>query len=98
MGLDLWFREDISRILASTQATVSSFMGAVSAADAEVAAAYRQGFGDALQALALAFGVAVPPPPEAQRPAREIWIVDAETPARAAGRGPRDREKRDGRY
>jgi hypothetical protein len=57
MGLDLWFREDVARILASTQETMSNSLGAVSPLDPEIASAYRVGFGDALRAVSVAFGV-----------------------------------------
>ena len=57
MGLDLWFREDIARILASTQSTMQAAQDATSPND-ELTAAYRRGFDDAIQSLAIAFGVA----------------------------------------
>jgi hypothetical protein len=57
MALDLWFREDVARILVATQETMRNSMGAVSPVDAEVGAAYQRGFVDALRAVAIAFGV-----------------------------------------
>jgi hypothetical protein len=57
MALDLWFQEDVARILAATQETMNNSMGAVSPLDPEVGAAYQQGFADALRAVAIAFGV-----------------------------------------
>jgi hypothetical protein len=63
MGLDLWFREDVSRILASVYEVMASSHGALSPAgsgDQQLAAAYRQGFVDSLRAVAVAFGVATP--------------------------------------
>jgi hypothetical protein len=57
MGLDLWFREDVARILASTQETMSNSLGAVSPLDPEVATAYQAGFADALRAVSVALGV-----------------------------------------
>jgi hypothetical protein len=67
MGLDLWFREDVERILASVQETVVASVQAtrlgggeaVEERQAEVAEAYQQGFADALRVVGLAFGVAV---------------------------------------
>ena len=59
-GLDLWFREDVARILASTHETMVASMRASAPLDPETAAAYQQGFVDALRALGVAFGV-VPP-------------------------------------
>jgi hypothetical protein len=63
MGLDLWFREDVARILAATQETMRALTEAVAPAGAEgqgSAAAYQQGFGDALRAVGVAFGLAGP--------------------------------------
>ena len=59
MGLDLWFQPDIVRILASVHETMASTASAVGR-QSELQAAYRQGFTDALRALALAFGVSTP--------------------------------------
>jgi hypothetical protein len=65
MALDVWFREDVARILTATQETLRGFadfrsdsMPAADAPAAEATQAYQQGFGDALRAIALAFGVA----------------------------------------
>lgn len=55
MGLDLWFQEDVARILASTQETMRA-----SQAEGGVNEDYQQGFVDALRAVAVAFGVAQP--------------------------------------
>jgi hypothetical protein len=55
MGLDLWFREDVARILASTQETMQASQAATI-----VNEDYQQGFVDALRAVAVAFGVASP--------------------------------------
>jgi hypothetical protein len=60
MGLDLWFREDVARILASTHETLRGAAGAVAPLDEERAAAYQQGFEDALRAVGVAFGVMGP--------------------------------------
>lgn len=60
MGLDLWFREDVARILASTHETLRASAGAVAPLDEEQAAAYQQGFEDALRAVGVAFGVLGP--------------------------------------
>ncbi len=57
MGLDVWFRQDVARILASTQETLANSLGAVPPLDLEMAGAYRQGFSDALHAVAVAFGI-----------------------------------------
>jgi hypothetical protein len=73
MGLDLWFREDVARILASTYETMTSSLGAVSVLDAEVADAYQQGFADALQAVAVAMGVC--PPGRREKARAELYPV-----------------------
>lgn len=56
MGLDLWFRDDVARILdavaESTGATAAALGG-----DPELAAVYQQGVADALRAVALGFGL-----------------------------------------
>ena len=63
MGLDLWFRADVARILQATHEAMTStaaVMGQGVADDAggrERAAGYRQGFGAALRAVATAFGL-----------------------------------------
>lgn len=69
MGLDLWFKEDVARILASSHETMRAMSDAVQASSTEAAYNYRQGFEDALRAVALAFGV-VPPPPS-------VRVIDA---------------------
>jgi hypothetical protein len=60
MALDLWFREDVARILLSAHETMKASLGGVASTRTDVADAYRQGFADALQAVGIAFGVAVP--------------------------------------
>lgn len=70
MGLDLWFREDVARILASSHETMRSMSDATHTSNSEAAYGYRQGFEDALRAVALAFGVAPPAP--------NVRIIDAQ--------------------
>jgi len=60
MALDVWFRQDVARILASTQETLANSLGAVPPLDRELSGVYRQGFSDALQAVAVAFGLQAP--------------------------------------
>jgi hypothetical protein len=60
MGLDVWFQQDVARILASTHETMAASMRATAPLDAEIAEAYQRGFVDALRAVAVAFGVAGP--------------------------------------
>jgi hypothetical protein len=48
MGLDLWFAQDVARILASTHETMAASMRATAPLDAEIAEAYQKGFVDAL--------------------------------------------------
>ena len=62
MGLDLWFREDVARILAAAWETMQAtaegtWRGTVTAAEDRVARAYERGFEDALRAVAVAFGL-----------------------------------------
>jgi hypothetical protein len=78
MGLDLWFREDIARLLASAQETLRASAGALSPVRSESAAAYQQGFNDALRAVGIAFGVAVPAPPTPAEPTWRSQVVDAD--------------------
>lgn len=58
MGLDMWFREDIARILAATAETMAATQAA--APETDTTAAYRQGFADALWSVGIAFGIVVP--------------------------------------
>jgi hypothetical protein len=66
MGLDLWFRDDVARILASAhetmQASTQTHLGASAGSPGadEALRLYQRGFTDALRALALAFGLASP--------------------------------------
>jgi hypothetical protein len=60
MGLDLWFKEDVARILAGITETMTAAMNATAPLDIEQAEAYQLGFLDAVRAAAVAFGVAAP--------------------------------------
>jgi hypothetical protein len=62
MTLDLWFREDVTRILASTYDAMRASTRAASTEDSGEMGLYRQGFTDALRAVAVAFGVGTPNP------------------------------------
>jgi hypothetical protein len=57
MGLDLWFREDVTRILASAHEAMRASTVAMSAPRSALTDAYQQGFVDALRAVGVAFGV-----------------------------------------
>jgi hypothetical protein len=72
MGLDMWFREDVARILASSQETAAGLGSAVPALDPQTAAAYHRGFADALRAVAVAFGIAAPAGTAHARPWRAV--------------------------
>lgn len=105
MGLDLWFRADVARILQATHEAMSSTAAMVGeglgddAGGRERAAAYRQGFGAALRAVAAAFGLAecAPGGSPDRRPAvggpgaARFVVIDAEPAgmARAEARGRR---------
>jgi hypothetical protein len=62
MAMDLWFREDVTRILASTYDAMQASTRAASTEDSGEMGLYRQGFTDALRAVAVAFGVGTPNP------------------------------------
>ncbi len=64
MGLDLWFREDVARILAAMHEAMQATSKALAGAGDEEADLYRRGFSDALQAVGVAFGVCLPGPAE----------------------------------
>jgi len=89
MGLDLWFREDIARILASTQAAMENSLGAVSPLDPQGAEAYQEGFDHALRAVGMAFGLrpaSTRGGPGTDAPYRTVHVVDAEA-ARSGSNG-----------
>jgi hypothetical protein len=87
MALDLWFREDVSRILASTHEAMSASARALPSLDPELGETYRQGFLDALRAIAIAFGVVVSSEPGSILPVRSMHFVDAEIGQSSAGGG-----------
>lgn len=60
MGLDMWFREDVQRILASALEVQRNAASAMPALDEKASAAYQRGFVDALKSVAVAFGLAPP--------------------------------------
>jgi hypothetical protein len=60
MGLDVWFRDDVAHMLAAAHETLQASSRGAPPLDPERAEAYHQGFEDALRALAVAFGLAVP--------------------------------------
>lgn len=57
MGLDLWFRDDVLRILGAVVTGVGGATAANKPLDEQYAAAYRQGFEDAVRAVGVGFGV-----------------------------------------
>lgn len=60
MGLDVWFRDDVARMLAAAHETLQASSRGAPPLDPERAEAYQQGFEDALRALAVAFGLTGP--------------------------------------
>jgi len=76
MALDLWFREDVARILAATEATMKGSLTAVCPLDPEAAEAYRQGFDQALQAMSIAFGLQLRAGVGPGRPSQAPPLVD----------------------
>ena len=80
MGLDLWFQEDVARILAATHETMEASLRAsqtVSSEGQRLTDAYQQGFVDALRALAVAFGVVAPSQARQASPAMDTRSVAA---------------------
>jgi hypothetical protein len=77
MGLDLWFQEDVARMLASVHETMLASTDAVSDDDLRDTQAYRQGFLDSLRALAVAFGVRLPPSLPSDSP-QHLRMLEAE--------------------
>jgi len=65
MSLDMWFRDEVIRILASVLEAQRNNAIAITPLDAEYATAYQRGFYDALKAVAVGFGIT---PPTAERP------------------------------
>jgi len=63
MGLDCWFRDDVTRILASALEVQRNTARTVTPLDTEAAALYQRGFFDALLAVAVGFGVRPPSTP-----------------------------------
>jgi hypothetical protein len=62
MGLDLWFRQDVARILAATWDTMRAAAEGTrpisgTTSEDRLARAYAQGFEDALRAVSVAFGL-----------------------------------------
>jgi hypothetical protein len=60
--MDLWFRDDVARILASVHETMRCTAGSACGDTQEVVAAYQQGFVDALRVMAISFGLVAPLP------------------------------------
>jgi hypothetical protein len=58
--MDLWFREDVVRILASAHETMRATSGIAHPQNPEAIATYHRGFVDALRVVAIAFGVVGP--------------------------------------
>jgi len=60
MAIDIWFRDDVTRILAAARVALDRITEAHGAAQPEHADAYRAGFEDGLATVAAAFGVSLP--------------------------------------
>lgn len=86
MGLDLWFREDVARILASTHETMRAAAEALRTEVIEMDDAYRRGFEDGLRTVAVAFGVTPPGPRRPKRSGPQVRIVDGESTTLGATR------------
>lgn len=57
MGLDLWFKEDVARIIGAAYTALRMSSSSVAPEDVRHADAYRQGWEDALRTVAAGFGV-----------------------------------------
>ena len=79
MGLDLWFRDDVMRILASTHETMRASTAALPSASSEATDAYRQGFLDALRAVGIAFGAVTPGVAGQAWPVHDAQIVNGDS-------------------
>jgi hypothetical protein len=77
MPLDLWFREDVARILASAHETMQASTAGWSHVSPRLATVYQQGFDDALRAVGIAFGVADPAPPRVAQPPEHVLTIEA---------------------
>ena len=73
MGLDLWFRDDVARILAAAYEAMHSSTEALPPADPETAEVYRRGFEDALRSVALGFGLLALNLPPARQERQLVW-------------------------
>jgi hypothetical protein len=78
MGLDLWFREDVTRILASAYEAMGATMEAVSPKSSGEPNAYHRGYVDALRTVGIAFGVAIPRSSGQGERAQMMCIIDAD--------------------
>ena len=65
MSLDVWFQRDIKHTLLALNQTSLDTVARIAAlsADRHEAQIYRAGYGDALRAVAIAFGIATPATP-----------------------------------
>ena len=75
MNLDVWFREDVVRILLSIHGTMQNATRAMPASEPGLAVSYRRGFEDALLSVASAFGIQ---PIEPTRPPVGFLSSDSE--------------------
>jgi hypothetical protein len=87
MALDLWFREDVTRILASAHETMRASTGPWSSVSPKLAATYQQGFVDALRAVGIAFGVAAPGSPRQVGQPQSVQTIEAESHSTQWDRG-----------
>ncbi len=59
MGLGVWFREEIERVLWATKEAMEATVKATGNPDSDYTRGYKDGYEAALQALANAFGVRI---------------------------------------
>jgi hypothetical protein len=66
MSLACWFRDDVTRLLASVAEAADSTSEAFPSTEPQLAEAYRRGFADAIRAVAVGFGVRLRQPGEVE--------------------------------
>jgi len=59
MGLGVWFREEIERVLWATKEAMEATVRATGDQESEYLRGYREGYEAALRALANAFGIRI---------------------------------------
>lgn len=72
MPLDIFFREDVTRILSAAMEGRRRVAQSIRALDPDDSTAYERGFTDAINIVAVAFGLLPMSPPTTTRPIKSI--------------------------